>query len=240
MWNDSHAAEDVRGGLQKSLDDLCLDYLDLYLIHWPVVHKKSEVMPQRGDGFLSLEEVPISETWKAMESLVDEGLIKHIGVSNFSIKKLEDLLDVARVKPEMNQIELHPYKQQLAMLEFCNANGIYLTAYSPLGSMDRPAPLKGDNEPALLEDSTVKEVADKHGATNAQILISWAVNRGTVVIPKSSNAERLKQNLDSAGIDLDGEDMIKLAGLERKFRYVTGEFWVKEGGPYTLANIWDE
>ncbi|MEM0981162.1 MAG: aldo/keto reductase, partial [Cyanobacteria bacterium P01_H01_bin.58] len=146
----------------------------------------------------------------------------------------------ARIQPAMNQIELHPYLQQTAMLEFCHAAGIYLTAYSPLGSSDRPAGLKAKDEPILLEDPTIAAIASKHNATPAQILISWAIHRGTIVIPKSVNPARIEQNLAAAEIALSEEDMAAIAALDRHRRYVDGTFWVVEDGPYTLANLWDE
>ena len=240
LWNDSHIPDDVLPALEKTLADLQIEYLDLFLIHWPVAHKKGVVFPESADGFVSLDDLPVSETWKAMEPLVEKGLCRHIGVSNFSIAKLKALLEVAEVKPEMNQIELHPYLQQQEMLEYCDAQGIHVTAYSPLGSNDRPEQFKVTDEPVLLEDSKIADVADRLSATPAQVLISWATIRNTVVIPKSSNPERLKQNLESSGVVLGDDDMEKIAALERNRRYVSGDFWVIDGGPYSLGNLWDE
>lgn len=240
LWNDAHAPDDVGPALNKSLSDLQLSYLDLYLIHWPIALKKGVPFPKSAGDMIPLDDLPISKTWEAMESMVDKGLCRHIGVSNFSVAKLRRLHDGARIKPEMNQIELHPYLQQAAMLDFCSKNKIHITAYSPLGSPDRPSFLKAEDEPILLEDSTIATIAERHNATPAQVLISWAIHRGTVVIPKSINSDRMKQNLDAVDVSLTKEDMEDIAGIDRNRRYIDGEFWAFEGGSYSIANIWDE
>ncbi|MGB0560835.1 MAG: aldo/keto reductase [Spirulinaceae cyanobacterium] len=240
LWNDCHAAGDVASGLKATLSDLQLDYLDLYLIHWPVALKKGVFLPESPSDLLSLETVPLAETWGAMEGLVEQGLCRHIGVSNFSTQKLAGLMESARIKPEMNQIELHPYLQQTAMLEFCQTHGIPLTAYAPLGSRDRPAGLKAEDEPVLLEDPTILTIADQHKISPAQVLISWALHRDTAVIPKSVNPERMAQNLAAAAVALTPVDMDAIAKLDRHRRYVDGTFWAQEGSTYTLANLWDE
>jgi alcohol dehydrogenase (NADP+) len=240
LWNNSHAPEDVQPALEKSLSDLQLDFLDLYLIHWPVLIRKEVLFHSSIDDLVALDEIPISTTWSVFEAMVDKGLCRNIGVSNFSIAKLKTLLEGARIQPEMNQIELHPYLQQPAMLEFCNAHKIHLTAYAPLGSGDRPDRLKVDNEPILFEDPAVIKIADRHNATPAQILLSWEIHRDVAVIPKSVTPARLKQNLEAAEVSLTDEDMKEMKGLDRHRRYVSGTFWAMEGGPYTLANLWDE
>lgn len=240
LWNSAHAPEDVRPGLEQTLADLQLEYLDLYLIHWPVALKPGKKLPESGADFVSLDELPLASTWTAMEPLVEAGLCRHIGVSNFSVTKLRSLLDSSQRPPEMNQIELHPYLQQPEMLDFCEANGIFLTAYSPLGSSDRVEAMKEPEEPVLLEDPVVLLVAERRTVTPAQVLIAWALNRGTVTIPKSVNPERIAQNLAAAEVSLTEEDMQEIGTLNRDRRYVNGKFWTMAGSPYTLATLWDE
>nr|WP_216902322.1 aldo/keto reductase [Synechococcus sp. CCY 9618] len=238
LWNNAHAPADVQPALERTLADLQLDHLDLYLIHWPVAFRPGVLMPETAADLIPLEELPIASTWAAMEAAVEQGLCRHIGVSNFGRATLESLLAQARIRPATNQVELHPYLQQNELLAFCQALGIPLTGYAPLGSAGRPAFIRPAGEPVLLEDPTINAIAQQRGITPAQVLLRWALQRGTAVIPKSVSPGRLCENLMAAEGDLAAEDMEAIAGLERGHRYIDGSIWVKEGGPYTLENLW--
>lgn len=238
LWNDAHKAEDVIPALKKSLLDLQQDYLDLYLIHWPVAFKSGIGSAKKDEDFLSLEEVPLIETWEAMLEARDQGLVRHVGVSNFSVPKLKDLIARSGQAPEVNQVELHPFLQQADLLKFCAGHDIHVTAYSPLGSGDRHASLKSETEPSLLEHPTIVEIAKKHQFSPAQVLIKWSLDRGTAVIPKSTTKAHIISNLKSVELELDDQDQKKIATMDRHFRYVSGKFYVTPGNPYN--NLFDD
>lgn len=238
LWNNAHKKEDVQPALEQSLKDLQLDYLDLYLIHWPVAFRPEVTgFPEGDDDYLSLDEVPIIETWNAMLEAKRQGLVKHVGVSNFSQKKLKDLIDKTDDIPEMNQVELHPMLQQDNLLEFCHAHDIHLTAYSPLGSGDRQAQMKADDEPDMLGNETINNIAEKHNCSPAQVLIAFHLHRNTAVIPKSTNAGRIKENLESASLKFDEDDLQSLKSLDRHYRFVNGKFFENNS---KYSNIYDE
>ncbi|NVB38844.1 aldo/keto reductase [Pseudenhygromyxa sp. WMMC2535] len=243
LWNDCHGRDEVVPALRGSLERLGLDYLDLYLIHWPVAHRHGVLYPKTHDDQIPLATLPLATTWAGMEDAKAAGLSRHIGVSNVHAARLEALLDAAeRVQPEVNQVELHPYLPQNALVELCKRRGVVVTAYSPLGSGDRNAALRKPDEPKLLADPVVAAVGERRGLSPAQVLIRWALDRETVVIPKSVTPEYLRQNLAAARAEpLSAEDMQALADLgETQRRYVLGDFWALPGGSYSVADLWGE
>ncbi|KAJ3128203.1 diphosphomevalonate decarboxylase [Nowakowskiella sp. JEL0407] len=191
LWNSMHDPQDVEPAVRRTLADLGLEYLDLYLIHWPValVPKRDGTSDSARDPvtgkFMVNHNVTLEQTWKAMEALVDKGLVKSIGCSNFSIPKLKQILSIARIHPVVDQVEMHPFLPQDDLVQFGKENDIVIQAYAPFGS---------GKTPSLLEHEKIVEVAKKNGKTPAQVLVSWAIQRGTSVIPKSSNPERIREN----------------------------------------------
>ncbi len=239
LWNEFHQPEAVETTLTESLKNLQLDYLDLYLIHWPVAIKKGAPRPWSASDFIPLEELPLINTWRAMEELVDAKLVKHIGVSNFSIEKLKGLKSEAKYPIATNQIEAHPYLQQPKMLKYCRENNISITGYSPLGSGDRPESFKKKDEPSLLLDPVLLDIANSHKTSVAQIILTWSIQRGTIVIPKSVNLIRMKENLESTSLLLSKEEMMSISKLDKNRRFFDGKVWAVKGGPYTISELWN-
>ncbi|NET37667.1 MAG: aldo/keto reductase [Cyanothece sp. SIO1E1] len=238
LWNSFHRPDDVETGCRETLTALGLDYLDLYLIHWPVAFRPGVVMPEDMKGFYPLAEVPLAKTFEAMLKLREKGLVKSVGVSNFSVSKLKQLITESGAVPAVNQVELHPYNPQNSLLTYCRDQGIHVTAYSPLGSRDRPDIMKQSNEPPLLESEVVKATATEEGLTPAQLLIAWAIDRGTSVIPKSSNPDRIAENLKAASHVLSSAARSALDGIDTRFRYVNPKDWFLPDITYTGSDFW--
>jgi len=241
LWNTFHAAADVEPACRDTLAKLGTDYLDLYLIHWPVCLKKGHAMPPGPDDFV---DVPLKETWEAMEKLVETGLCKAIGLSNYGIKRTEEVMGYAKVKPAMLQVELHPYLQQNKLKDFCDLHGILLTAYAPLGSGDRPARVKDEADPVLLEDETLVKIASGANRPAADVCIRWVAQRGIIVIPKSVTPARIESNLHAGLNPLSDDAMDKVGKMNRNLRLFKGVLWTPEGtnGPIKDAakDLWED
>ena len=218
--------------LDRTLSDLQLDYLDLYLIHWPVKEKKG----LRGDSLEIYIPADIPSTWKAMEALYDSGKVRAIGVSNFSAKKLDDLLEVAHVPPAVNQVECNPFWQQAKLHEYCRSKHIHLSGYSPLGHQSSEANKKG-----LLFDPILNVVAKELRKSPAQIALRWGLQMGHSVLPKTSNEARLKENLDIIDWSIPENLLCKFSEIKQE-KIVTGKNMVHEASASyrTVEELWDE
>jgi D-xylose reductase len=229
LWNTNHRAEHVLPALKRSLSDLRVDYLDLYLIHFPIALKHVPESTRYPAGWffdpeakpprMEYDPVPILETWQAMEELVDQGLVKQIGVSNFSVALIRDLLTRCRIRPSVLQVESHPYLVQSKLLRYCQQESIAMTAFSPLGAPSYIPLGMATQGDSVLDQPVILEIASRHSKSPAQVVLRWGVQRGTSVIPKSSNPDRLRENLDVEGFALSEEEMGRIGALDRGQRF---------------------
>jgi len=225
LWNTYHAPANVMPACKRTLSDLGLEYLDLYLIHFPISLKfvpfekryPPEWLHDPGaeDKRMEFENIPVADTWRAMEQLVEAGLVKNIGVSNFSTQGLRDLLSYAKIKPSVLQVELHPYLQQAKLVNFAKASGLVVTGFSPLGN----GASYWREDCSSLNESCVKEIAASKGVTAAQVVLRWGVQRGYAVIPKSENEGRIRENVEIFGFSLTDGEMETINALEKNLRF---------------------
>ncbi|KAM8886901.1 aldo-keto reductase family 1 member A1-A isoform 1-T2 [Spinachia spinachia] len=219
LWNTKHDPQDVEEACRTSVAHLGLSYLDLFLMHWPMAFQRGEeLMPRREDGSICYSDAHYRDTWAAMESLVDKGLVKAIGLSNFNARQTDDIIAMARHKPAVNQVECHPYLSQADLLSHSRSVAVCVTAYSPLGSGDRP--WASPDEPSVLHDPGLVAMAKRHQKTPAQLILRWNVQRGVACIPKSVTPSRIQENLQVFDFSLSEDDVKLIETLNRNERFI--------------------
>lgn len=229
LWNSNHRKEHVRSACERSLKDLRVDHLDLYLVHFPIAtkHVPQAVRypagwfydPEAANPCMELDKVPIAETWGAMEELVSAGLVRKIGISNFGVSLIRDLLSYATIRPTVLQVESHPYLVQPKLLRYCQSEQIHFTAFSPLGAPSYvPLGMAKEDESVLVQP-IVLDIAKKLNKSPAQVVLAWGIQRGTSVIPKTGQLKRLAENLASQSIKLSQDDMAAISSLDRNQRF---------------------
>ncbi|KAJ5595143.1 uncharacterized protein N7459_001351 [Penicillium hispanicum] len=218
LWNNRHHPDDVGKALQETLDDLGLEYLDLFLMHWPVAFKRGDdPFPSDENGNLITDDIDYVDTYKAMEALLRTGKTKAIGISNFSKKEVERILENASTVPAVHQMELHPWLQQKEWTEFHRQKGIHVTQYSPFGNQNEIYGGREDHG-QLVNDQKLVEIGKKYGKTSNQVALAWGISHGRSVIPKSKSPERITQNFDIA-FELQASDIQQIDKLDKKLRF---------------------
>lgn len=241
LWNNKHSENDVIPSCKKSLADLRLDYLDLYLVHWPFpnFHPPGCDVSSRSKDAKPYIHADFMKTWRKMEELVDLGLVRHIGTSNMTIPKLQLLLRDARIKPAVNQMELHPHFQQPELFEFVLSNGIVPVGYSPIGSPARPERDRTPEDTSPTQDPVIIRIANRRGVHPAIVCIKWAVQRGQVPIPFSVKRNQYFSNLEALVSEpLTDDEMREISTIDRNCRLIKGQVFLwKEGQSW--EDLWD-
>jgi alcohol dehydrogenase (NADP+) len=241
LWNDKHAESDVIPSCRQSIADLRCDYLDAYLVHWPfpnfhppgcsVEARSADAKPYIHENFMS--------TWRQMEKLVDLGLVRHIGTSNMTVPKLDLLLRDARIKPAVNEMELHPHFQQPDLFAFVHNHGIQAIGYSPIGSPKRPERDRTPDDTVDIEDPVILRIARRLDVHPAVVCIKWAIQRGQVPIPQSATRANYLANLRGAVSEpLTEEDMRAIAAIDRNCRLIKGQVFLWKADQ-TWEDLWD-
>ena len=239
VWNDQHGA--VEASCRRSLEDLGLDFLDLYLVHWPFpnFHAKGVDASARDPHAQPYLHDAYMRTWRQMEQLVEKGLVRHIGTSNMTVPKLTLLLRDAAIPPAANEMELHPHFQQPALFDFVVENGLVPIGYSPIGSPSRPARDRTPDDTVDMDDPVIVEIARRRGVHPAVVCVQWGVQHGHVAIPFSVKRPQYLSLLQAvAGEPLSEADMAAIAGIDKNNRLIKGHVFLWKDGQ-TWEDLWD-
>jgi diketogulonate reductase-like aldo/keto reductase len=241
LWNDKHGEDDVIASCEKTLADLRLSYLDLYLIHWPFPnhHPPGCEVTARNPNAVPYIHENYMRTWTKMEELVDRGLVRHIGTSNMTIPKMKLVLRDARIRPAANEMELHPHFQQTEFFQFLCAQEIQPIGYSPIGSPARPERDRTPDDTSPITDPVITKIANRLQIHPALVCIKWAVQRGQIPIPFSSSARNILANLRGVVSEpLTAGDLQEIETIDRNCRLIKGQVFLwKENQPW--EDLWD-
>ena len=241
LWNDKHGEKDVIPSCEKSLKDLQLDYLDLYLVHWPFpnYHAPGVDVSSRDPHARPYIHEEYMATWRQMEKLVERGLVRHIGTSNMTIPKLKLVLRDARIKPACNEMELHPHFQQPEFFKFVVDNGLVPIGFSPIGSPTRPDRDKTPEDTVDVQDPVIVKIAKRLNVHPAVVCVKWAVQRGQVPIPFSIHRNEYLSNLQSTVTEpLTDAEMKEIAGIDKNCRLIKGQVFLWESAR-GWEDLWD-